>query len=98
MVITKEQKIALVHNIEKHHETVGQSRAVYRAMASRKLLGKKMESTDEDATTSLAGENTTSTDHHEPALERTLMGCTGPPVTDPPEQDGAFHQRPLSMS
>ena len=37
--------------------------------------------------------------HHDPALERerTLMGCTGPSVTDPPEKDGAHPICVLSM-
>ena len=41
----------------------------------------------------VAGENTTSTNHHESALEKTLMGCTGPPVTG----DGAPHPCPLDV-
>lgn len=43
-VLTKEQKKKIVANVEKQHEAVGQSRAVYRAMASRKMMGKTVES------------------------------------------------------
>ena len=53
-VITKEQKLAIVANIENTHEAVGQSRAVYRAMATRKMIGKKVESTTHEGDESLA--------------------------------------------
>jgi len=43
-VLTKEQKKVIVANIGKQHEAVGQSRAVYRAMASRKMMGKDVKS------------------------------------------------------
>lgn len=43
-VLTKEQKKAIVANIENNHAAGGQSRAVYRAMASRKMMGKKVQS------------------------------------------------------